>query len=150
MLILLIILTFLAIYLGGKAADNGYDGLTLFSLIGALILGMCCLTMCGYIIYFMANGLIASDKIKMYQEENTQIQESIDTIVMKYMNYEKDTLKEFKVESPVTYVSLYPQLQSDELVKRQIDVYIANNNKIKELKEQELEMKIGKWLLYFG
>ena len=86
----------------------------------------------------------------MYKEENEQIQNSIDLIVAKYMNYESDTFKELKSESPVTYVSLYPQLQTDELVKQQIDLYIENNNKIKELKEYEIDMKLGKWLLYFG
>lgn len=149
MLIIVIIFTILAIYLCKKTIDD-YDTICVISGAGATVFGILGLIIIGYVIYFMTNGIIASDKIKMYQEENNQIQESIDTIVMKYMNYEKDTLKEFKVESPVTYVSLYPQLQTDELVKKQIDVYIANNNKIKELKEQEIDMKIGKWLLYFG
>lgn len=149
MLIVLMILTALAIWLCIKTKDD-YETISVISGVGAITLGIIILIMIGFIIYYIANGVIASEKIKMYQEENNQIQESIDTIVIKYMNYEKDTLKEFKVESPVTYVSLYPQLQTDELVKRQIDVYITNNNKIKELKEQEIDMKIGKWLLYFG
>lgn len=149
MLIVLMILTALAIWLCIKTKDD-YDAISVISGVGAITLGIIILIMIVFIIYYITNGVVASEKIKMYQEENNQIQESIDTIVIKYMNYEKDTLKEFKVESPVTYVSLYPQLQTDELVKRQIDVYITNNNKIKELKEQEIDMKIGKWLLYFG
>ena len=148
MLIVLIILTALAVWLCIK--DEYEDWIAFISGLGAIIMGIICLVMIGFIVYFMGNGIIASDKIKMYQEENNQIQESIDTIVLKYMDYESNTYEKFKSESPVTYVSLYPQLQSDELVKEQIDVYIANNNKIKELKEQEIDMKIGKWLLYFG
>ena len=149
MLIIVILFTILAICLCKKTIDD-YEMIGCTSGAGAIVFGIIGLIMIGFIIYFMSNGIIASNKIEMYQEENNQIQDSIDTIVSKYMNYENSTLKEFKSESPVTYVSLYPQLQSDELVKKQIDLYISNNNKIKELKEQEIEMKIGKWLLYFG
>lgn len=151
MLIVVILFTILAIYLCKKTIDDDdYGAICVISGAGAIVFGIIGLIMIGYIIYYMANGIVASNKIEMYQEENNQIQDSIDTIVSKYMNYENSTLKEFKSESPVTYVSLYPQLQSDELVKKQIDLYIANNNKIKGLKEQKIEMKIGQWLLYFG
>ena len=149
MLIIVILFTILAIYLCKKTIDD-YIIIGCASGTGAIVFGIIGLIMIGFIIYYMSNGIIASNKIEMYQEENNQIQDSIDTIVSKYMNYENSILKEFKSESPVTYVSLYPQLQSDELVKKQIDLYISNNNKIKELKEQKIEMKIGQWLLYFG
>ena len=150
MLIVCIILTALAIWAYKIACDRWSEGIELLSGIGTVILGIINVVMIIFIIVFMTNGIIATDKIKMYQEENNQIQESIDTIVAKYMEYEKGTFKDVKSESPITYVSLYPQLQADELVKKQIDLYVANNNKIKELKEQQIDMKIGKWLLYFG
>ena len=33
---------------------------------------------------------------------------------------------------------------------RQIDIYTANNDKIKQLKEQKLNNQVSKWRLYFG
>lgn len=150
MLIVCIILTALAVWVYKIAHDRWSEGIEILSGTGAVVLGIIDIVMICFIFWLMTNGIIAEDKIKMYQEENNQIQESIDTIVAKYMDYEKGTFKNVKSESPITYVSLYPQLQADELVKKQIDLYVANNNKIKKLKEQEIEMKIGKWLLYFG
>ena len=70
-------------------------------------------------------------KIAMYQEENTNIETQIDELVENYMSYESETLKEFKVESSITLVSLYPELKADELVKTQIETYTSNNTKIK-------------------
>ena len=150
MLIILIIFTILAVIICKIADDNCETFISFISAMGAVIFGIISLCVICVCLVFMCNGITATQKIEMYKEENEQIQNSIDLIVAKYMNYENDTFKELKSESPVTYVSLYPQLQSDELVKQQIDLYIENNNKIKELKEYEIDMKLGKWLLYFG
>lgn len=96
------------------------------------------------------DGKYIDEKIEMYQEENTKIEEQIDTLVQCYMKYESDTLSEFKSEDSMTLVSLYPELKSDELVQAQISVYAENNKKIKELKEQKIDVAKSKWWLYFG
>lgn len=53
-------------------------------------------------------------------------------------------------ESSITLVSLYPELKSDELVKKQIAVYQENNKKIINLKEKQIDANVAKWWLYFG
>lgn len=93
---------------------------------------------------------VIDKKIEMYQEENTNIENNIDVLVKQYMEHEKSTLKEFKVESSITLVNLYPELKSNELVQQQLNIYVENNNKIKELKEHKLDYQISKWWLYFG
>lgn len=150
MLIVLIILTILAVVLCVINVDSYNDLLCGVSGTGAVILGIIDLIVIGFIIAIFTNGKVAPPKIKMYQEENSKIEMQIDELVKNYMEYEGKTLKDFKGESSITLVSLYPNLKSDELVKKQINVYVENNKKIKELKEYEIEMKIGKWLLYFG
>lgn len=90
------------------------------------------------------------EKIAMYQEENTKIEKQIDALVQNYMQYESDTYGEFKSSDAITLVSLYPDLKSDELVQQQIEVYTTNNQKIKELKEQKIDINKDKWWLYFG
>lgn len=149
MLIVMIVLTILAIVLC-EINYNEYNAVFYLSGIGAIILGIIDVVMAICIIVFFGNGIIAKPKIKMYEEENTKIEKQIDILVKNYMEYEGKTLKEFKSESSMTLVSLYPELKSDELVKEQIKTYTTNNNKIKELKENEIDLKIGKWLLYFG
>ena len=74
----------------------------------------------------------------------------MNALVEQYMNYESGTYGELKGESSITLVSLYPELKADTLVTKQIEVYIANNEKIKELKEKKIDLSVKKWWLYFG
>ena len=98
----------------------------------------------------LSESLYIDEKIEMYQEENENIEKQIDTIVQNYMNYESSTFIDLKGNDAMTLVSLYPELQSDELVKTQIATYQANNNKLKELKELKIDSKVYRWWLYFG
>lgn len=150
MLIVLIILTILAVIVAGISYKECNDGIGFVSSIGAVGFGIFDFIIIIWVIMIYSNGIVAPKKIKMYQEENTKIEQQIDDLVKNYMEYEGKTLKEFKSESSMTLVSLYPTLKSDELVKQEINTYVENNKKIKELKEYEIELKIGKWLLYFG
>lgn len=98
----------------------------------------------------VSNGRIMDEKITMYQEENNKIEKQLDTLVSNYMNYESNSYEKFKSESSVTLVSMYPELKSDKLVEEQISVYEENNKKIRELKEDKINLKVKKWWLYFG
>ena len=89
-------------------------------------------------------------KIEMYNTENTKIENQIANIVSKYQEYETKTFTEVAPEDSLTLVSLYPELKSDKLVQKQIDVYVENNKKIKSLKERQINGKVVKWWLYFG
>lgn len=98
----------------------------------------------------VSNGRTIDEKITMYQEENNKIEKQLDTLVSNYMDYESNTYEKFKSESSVTLVSMYPELKSDKLVEEQISVYEENNKKIRELKEDKINLKVKKWWLYFG
>lgn len=100
--------------------------------------------------FSVSNGRVMDEKITMYQEENNKIEKQLDTLVSNYMNYESNTYEKFKSESSVTLVSMYPELKSDKLVEEQISVYEENNKKIRELKEDKINLKVKKWWLYFG
>ena len=97
------------------------------------------------------------DKIKLYQEENKNIETEITKIVNNYQGYEKEiieTLDSTKATINVADMEVLlikiPELKTSELVKKQMDLYIKNNDKIKELKESKIDDKTVKWLLYFG
>lgn len=100
--------------------------------------------------FSLGTAHVIDDKIEMYQSENEGIEGDIDKVVKNYMTYEKDTYSEFKDEDAMNLVSLFPELKSDELVKKQIEVYVENNSKIKQLKEERLELSKSRFLLYFG
>ena len=101
-------------------------------------------------IFCVVNGRVIDSKIAMYQEENKNIETQMDILVEKYMDYESETFSELKSESSIALVSLYPELKADELVKSQVEVYTSNNKKIKELKENKINLSVWKWWLYFG
>ena len=98
----------------------------------------------------VVNGRTLDAKISMYTEENENIETEMNSLVEQYMNYESGTYGELKGESSITLVSLYPELKADTLVTKQIEVYIANNEKIKNLKEKKIDLSVKKWWLYFG
>ena len=86
----------------------------------------------------------------MYEEENAKIEQDIDRIVEHYLKYEQDTFANLKDESPITLVTLFPELKSDALVQQQLEIYVDNNAEIKSLKEEKIDIAKKKYLLYFG
>lgn len=90
------------------------------------------------------------ETIEMYQLENTKIENCIAECVQEYQKHEMEIVSEVSPDNAVTMIALYPELKSDELVKKQIDIYIKNNEKIKELKEDKINGNIYRWWLYFG
>ncbi len=98
----------------------------------------------------VSNLKVIDQKIDMYQEENAHIESQIAECVKQYQEYETGIFTEVNSESAMTLVSLYPELKSDVLVAKQIEVYITNNEKIKELKETKIDGAVYRWWLYFG
>ena len=98
----------------------------------------------------LSNYRVIDEKIAMYQEENTKIEEQIAETVKQYQQYEADIFTDVASDSAITLVALYPELKADTLVQSQVDVYIKNNEKIKSLKEDKINGTINKWWLYFG
>lgn len=86
----------------------------------------------------------------MYEKENKSIENSIDITVKNYMHHEASAYKEVKDKDAINLVALFPELKSDTLVQKQIEVYLDNNDKLKELKEEKIDLSKAKWNLYFG
>ena len=93
---------------------------------------------------------VIDDRIAMYEEENTRIEQQVADIVEQYQKYETDIFMEVAPESAVTMVSLYPELKSDSLVQSQIGIYTENNKTIKNLRDIQIKGNVYRWWLYFG
>lgn len=93
---------------------------------------------------------VLDQKIVMYEEENTSIEQSIGSIVEDYMDYESNAYSDLKSQDLIEFVTNFPELKADALVQEELDIYIENNQKIKELKEEKIDLSTMKWLLYFG
>lgn len=98
----------------------------------------------------ISNGSTIDSKIELYQSQNTDIESKIQATVASYLAHEKQTYKDLKPDNAIAVVSAYPELHSNELVKKQIEVYEDNNKKIMNLKEEKLNQSVYKWWLYFG
>ena len=144
--VIFFILTIVFATLSSKTYDDVWEGLGIFALIVTGILGVCVI----YNLISAISGRTLPEKIAMYEEENKRIEEDIAIMVKEYMQYEGDTFKDVTSESAITLVNLYPELKSSELVTQQISIHTENNKKIKELKEDLIEAKNAKYLLYFG
>lgn len=119
----------------------------------AVISGVCAVGFLIWIfelIYEVGTEYTIDYKIAMYEEENASIEESIDVTVKNYMDFEARTYGELKDKDAINLVSLFPELKSDTLVQKQIEVYIANKDKIIQLKEKKIDLSKSKWKLYFG
>ena len=129
-----------------------WDGLA-FGLAGFAV---CILIGCIIALIFVTISVselpILDDRIAMYQEENEKIESQIAEVVAQYQQYENDIFTNVAEnnEDAMFLVTLYPDLKADTLVAKQIEIYTDNNQKIKELKEQQIYGKVLKWWLYFG
>lgn len=93
----------------------------------------------------------ADSQIKVYEEQNDVIMAQIEPLVEKYLNYEKDTYSNLKVDSnTLIALSMYPELKGDEFVQSQIKIIIDNQKKITELKLSKARLNGYKMWLFMG
>lgn len=98
----------------------------------------------------LISGLNLDSRIELYQSQNAEIESKVQATVASYLAHERQTYKDLKPDNAIAVVSAYPELHSNELVKKQIEVYEDNNKKILGLKEEKLNQSVYKWWLYFG
>ena len=117
--------------------DAGFKALGVVILVIAMVIG---LILCGF---YTASGSIVDKKIAMYEEENVKIENSIDIIVKEYQEYETE------MYDTMTAAMLFPELSSNTLVQKQIEIYVNNNQQIKVLKAEKLNHNLYGWWLFF-
>lgn len=157
MLIILLILFIAGFVFGGVLSmKDGYDseeaGYALMTVSG--ILFAICL---GFMISAITKTVklnTIDERIAIYQEENTRIEEQIKTTVELYQEHEENMfgkidLGEISSENLLLLTSIYPELKSDTLIQAQIQVYVDNTNEIKTIKTQKLNYEVWRWWLCF-
>lgn len=116
------------------------------SLIVLVVVIICCLFNVNKIV--KANTL--EQKITVYQEEMTNIENSINPVVQNYLDHEKETYTALTPDNAVIFASIYPELSSNEIVQKQLNIYNEYLISIKNLKLEIAEISTAKWWLYFG
>lgn len=130
------------------------DGLALtLIVIGVIValIGVVATLACGIL---LTDNMYVDEKIEMYEEENKKIEQEIADVVNRYIEHEAEVMNKTseKIEpgDSIYAVLAYPELNSSELIAEQIKIYYENNSKIKQLKEDKINIKVYKWWLYFG
>lgn len=121
----------------------------LLNTIGGIVLGISLIATIVVGIEYTGHMTI-DEKIEIYKQENANIENQMSIVVSEYMGFETDTLEKFKNESSTTLVSLYPELKSNTLVTKQLELYVENNKMIKSLECERLKYRVYAWWLFFG
>ena len=151
MLIVLLLVSIGIIVLGWVAYDSwdmdlGSMFITAFGIFGVIAV----------VITYIALSIdlttinVIPDKIAILQEQNTKIEAQIDVIAEQYMDYESETYKGMTPDNAELFAVLYPQLASNETVKKQMELYINNNKAITDYKLEMCNASVYRWWLYFG
>ncbi|TWO99380.1 hypothetical protein EUA79_00555 [TM7 phylum sp. oral taxon 351] len=152
-MITLILILILAIAIISVVVDNksryGSDKAE-FVFIASVFCLVVFLTLFITLLISISNGQTIDSRIELYQSQNTEIESKIQATVANYLAHEKQTYKDLKPDNAITVALAYPELHSNELIKKQIEVYEDNNKKILGLKEEKLAQSVYKWWLYFG
>lgn len=137
----------LVLTLTDNGEDNPYSyismifgGIFLLAVIVCLIVGGVNIT----------QDKVIDEKIVMYQEENQNIEDNITRTVERYLEHEQNVYENLQGEDIQTLLVVYPEIKSNELVSYQLEVFVQNNTRIKELKEQKLNITVWKFWVYFG
>lgn len=101
-------------------------------------------------IFIVASGFGIQEKIQIYEDQNTQIEQSIDAAVKAYCEHEQITYVQMSDGAVALVAAAYPELASSELVKTQMEVWTSNSNELKELKSKLVDFNKARYFLYFG
>lgn len=141
LLIIFIVITIILVIID----DYDYEIFIAVALVGALLSGIVVLCL------LFSYPYNVDKKIDMYTQENAEIEQKVKATVQAYTDYEQETYKNLIESADLqTLLIKYPELNSNELVKKEIEIYVCNNDKIKSLKEQKIDKKLIGWWLFFN
>ena len=115
-----------------------------------VFIGIVMLITISVMIGFIGSSRVYDTKIAMYEEENAKIEQSVVVAVEKYLEHEQSIFEDITNENLQTLLVVYPEIKSDTLITKQIEIFIMNNDKIRELKEEKISLGTLKFLVYFG
>ena len=149
MILTALVIGIILVAVGGIVDMINYEGGSGYQIVGGCILGFAVL---GLLICSVDIGRVPkyNKQIEVYETEMTTIQETINVVVANYLDHEKNTYAALTPENAVIFASIYPELSSSELVKRQLEIYNEYLVSIKNCKLKLASISTAKWWLYFG
>ncbi len=151
MLILLLVI-FIGLIVTACLLDNNYkteSWATGCGVIGTAGTIISMIVLIGIIITYSGICAIPA-KVDVLNEQNQNIEQQINIIAENYLDHESETYDKLTPDNAEIFAIAYPQLASNETVKKQMDLYIENNKTITELKLEWCMKPVYSWWIYFG
>jgi hypothetical protein len=75
-------------------------------------------------------------RLTVLEEQNTTVLTQVEPIIQQALNYESSTYKDLKldVNKLIIFAQMYPELKANSFLNKQIDIILANQEEIKQLK----------------
>ena len=130
MLYILLILGIIGI-LWGEFRDH--DGILILSFVVGFISLISILVAGGIYNY---DSTTINSRLAVLEEQNTTVLTQIEPLVQQALEYESNTYKDFKLDVAkiIAFTQLYPDLKANSFLNKQIDIILANQQEIKQLK----------------
>ena len=109
--------------------------------VGILVLGLV-VSPISFIIILTAGATYNYDastinsRLSVLEEQNTTVLTQIEPLVQQALEYESSTYKDFKLDAAkiIAFTQLYPDLKANDFLNKQINIILANQEEIKQLK----------------
>ena len=77
-----------------------------------------------------------NSRLVVLEEQNQVVLSQIEPLVQQALEYESNTYKDFKLDAAkiIAFTQLYPDLKANNFLNKQIDIILANQEEIKQLK----------------
>ena len=149
--IVFLVVGILGIYLINRSDDYEIQGIigTVATVISAIVLAIVIGAVFVHV-HALVEGRVVDELIEMHEMENRQIEQAISSLIEGYMEYESGVFTALAAQSPVVLINLYPELRAIYLVERQLTIHTENTQRIRELREQQINLSVSRWWLYFG
>lgn len=77
-----------------------------------------------------------NSRLSVLEKQNQVVLSQIEPLVQHALDYESNTYKDFKLDvaEVIAFTQLYPDLKANSFLNKQIDIILANQQEIKQLK----------------
>ena len=82
------------------------------------------------------NSSTIDSRLAVLEEQNTTVLTQVEPLVQQALNYESSNYQDLKldVNKLIIFAQMYPELKANSFLNKQIDIILANQEEIKQLK----------------
>lgn len=130
MLYILLVLGLILLIIGLIKDEECLEGFGLAILVTAILV----LLVVGGVYNYQSSTI--DNRLNVLEEQNQVVLSQIEPLVQHALDYESNTYKDFKLDANklIAFAQLYPDLKANSFLNKQIDIILANQEEIKQLK----------------